>query len=344
MSTIQRPSKDRPFPLQAATPLSALSPPPRHAMKERSRSMTVDSSTPWPSSSSPLFHKEEHQESLPLPLKQKASTIGPSRALRLSLDIEQQYSSSPSSISDLHKKDEQDDASSCTSSNRVRGAATPDPKFRLSSIEASTPSAGGQQAEKRLSLIERRQRTSATIPDIEKLNIFYNESGLDDHVKHGDEEDGDYEKLLSEFRLPSETLPPSSSPVPVAVKENKEKREEAHHSHTRPPMPFGGIPDRTFREMSRQQAMDALEGKGSGVRPMDVGRDKAYYDAVVAGTLHRRPWTQFLQPQSSSSRDVQGIPGEYHTRVPSDTMLNHHRSSLVYFPPSPNSINSEHGA
>ncbi|KAJ8652518.1 hypothetical protein O0I10_011842 [Lichtheimia ornata] len=391
-----------------ATPLSALSPPPRHAMKERSRSLTVDDTPPpWPSDSS-----------IPIPKpRRKANTIGRSLALRLSLDVEQHYSSSiasNNSSSDCMKKqhDQEDgyssacntsehskhdtsssnstSTSSSSSSNSSSGSSSattassisPDHqqqrhKLRLSSIEAP-PSP--KLPEKRLSLKERRQRVSTVIPDIEKLTISvndndasattsgaaypekHNEKEYDDDEDDDDDDDDDYDELLNEFQLPSEILPTMA---------NKEKRSQEYHHHhqqqqqqqqqRRPSIPFPT--SRISTDNSRQEAMDALEGThrmdNTTPRPsMDIVRDKAYYDAVVAGTLHRRPWNQFLRAQSMIVGDNEGdfkethqqhdqhylsspaIHHEKENRTRASSAIFNHRPSLVYFPPSPNSIES----
>ncbi|KAI7883241.1 hypothetical protein K492DRAFT_52445 [Lichtheimia hyalospora FSU 10163] len=245
-------------------------------------------------------------------------------------------------------------------------------KLRLSSIEAPPCP---QLSEKRLSLKERRQRVSTVLQDIEKLTISVNESDSsttaspdkenekeyndDDDDDEDDDDDDDYDDLLNEFQLPSEILP---------TMDNKEKSTQEYHR--RPPIPFPSASSHSTSRISnddssRQEAMDALEGAHrmdhNTPRPsMDIVRDKAYYDAVVAGTLHRRrPWNQFLRAQSmivgdNQQGDFKETPQQHDQHYLSSPPIHHekedrtrassaifnHRPSLVYFPPSPNSIES----
>ncbi|KAI9253361.1 hypothetical protein BDA99DRAFT_169263 [Phascolomyces articulosus] len=158
------------------------------------------------------------------------------------------------------------------------------------------------------------------------------------------------------------------------------------NSNVGSPTPFVSRSTITANELSRQKAMETLEGHFSALEPtgsksMDIVRDKAHYDAVVAGTLHRRPWTQYLRAQSESKEDkdkeevvVEKDGEEFHPQqttigqkerdvIPAN--IPHHPtrsiktasavfadynnnskiprpSSFVFYPPSPNSINSNY--
>ncbi|KAI8138857.1 hypothetical protein BJV82DRAFT_629025 [Fennellomyces sp. T-0311] len=325
-----------------ATPLSALSPPPRHAMKERSRSLTADDPLPV-------------VPPLPMPRKRKATTISRSLALRLSLDVDQHYSSSGithsssgfsnGTGSDFLKKEEvDDDTASSISSQQRNTTVPPEPKLRLSSIEAATTTTTEEAT-------ARRHRVSPiAIPEIEKLTLALQEN---------EDEDDDYDDLLNEFQLPSETLPQQQQTVAVpsknreTVKEAKNDPLSIRQQDKAVPTPFVSRSTITARELSRQTAMQALEGHFTGSKSMDIVRDKAHYDAVVAGTMHRRPWTQYMRAQPCKEKeDEETSPGidqkesARHVKAASAVFASYnsklHRPSLVYFPPSPNSINSDY--
>ncbi|KAI9484668.1 hypothetical protein BDB00DRAFT_792689 [Zychaea mexicana] len=412
------------------SPLSALSPPPRHAMKERSRSLTAEEDT------------LSEVPPLPMPRKRKATTISRSLALRLSLDVDQQYYSSSGithsssgfsngTSSDFLKRgdhDEEDDTASSVSSSQQQqqrassgailhnnNSTTPEAKLRLSSIEPSSTSTLDLHKDPQ----QRRQQhrvSPITIPEIDTLK--------DRQQQEEEDESSDYGDLINEFRLPSEKLPnkqqqqqekkqqsisssssndkddddsddnSSTVAVPATVVEVQKNREASKevskhpldttqennnsyyyfydsNSNNGPPKPFVSRSTITARDLSRQKAMEALEGHFAALEPtgsksMDIVRDKAHYDAVVAGTMHRRPYTQYLRAQPDAKEEEEednnssGLQQQTTTTIDQQKEKKNaryvkassavfagynsklYRPSLVFFPPSPNSINSDY--
>lgn len=112
------------------------------------------------------------------------------------------------------------------------------------------------------------------------------------------EDEDEYRNILDQFQLP----------LPIDTAD-----DTTHHVSS------------TKKESKEQNSVLPLYTTGS--RSMDIGRDKAFYDAVVAGTIHRRPWTHFLRPQQMNSQSQKR-----------DDEVEEDR--FVYYPPSPNSINA----
>ncbi|KAI7850687.1 hypothetical protein BDC45DRAFT_608588 [Circinella umbellata] len=457
-----------PLPISSLSPLS---PPPRHTMKERSKSLSIEDTTTAP----------EIVSSLPVPRKRKGTTISRSLALRLSLDVDQHYSSSYSSgvthsssgisngpHTDFLKKgelDDEDDTTSSISSQQVyrnsginhsnsnnNSLSVNDnnydhsnyQKLRLSSIEIPISSSSSSDLKNDQSLQQQRRHHGTSPLIITQVNTSKDQQEEEHNSKeqatipnnNNSEDDGsDYSDLIKEFQLPSEKLPcqkqqeqgraqqqntninnnsmiatiaTASSTTIVDIQKNKEiTKEEVLNIHPldnthciiqdnsngssssntgyNTPTPFVSRSTITANELSRQKAMGALEdhfGKFgfSGSKSMDIVRDKAQYDAVVAGTMHRRPWTHYLRAQSEPKVQLQRQKGEKefnhsqqqdqqmkmnkkplisqqkeststppanarsgnHSGVFVDYNSKLHRPSLVFYPPSPNSIHSNH--
>ncbi|KAG0166503.1 hypothetical protein DFQ30_007117 [Apophysomyces sp. BC1015] len=310
-----------------STPISALSPPPRHVVPKKGRLR----------SESDAVQDDDGQSGL----RQRVPITRPF-ALRLSLDVDQHsgVSHSPSTLSaesNDTKRDEEDGISirtaltirrfSCdqepfrsgvlemkpqqeqprhpitTAAGKSTPLLTPGSSSLTGSPTSSSPHPSlsfslSEPGEcNRPSLIERRRRRSPqTIPDDDRLTLALQNSSK----WSSDDESRDNTSALS-----SQT----SEKLAVVDKEMAWCQRRLEQSL-----------EASFKTKSRQRAMMALEGKMKTVTmnpiadifelddklesyEVDVVRDKAQYDAVVARTLHRRPcshdeYRQIVRPTS----------------------------------------------
>lgn len=208
---------------------------------------------------------------------------------------------------------------------------------------------------KTMSLKERRERARPRqIPDIDKLILALDLStpprttterrNIHGECDNDDEDDdGSYQDLLDEFQFPSEWVPASpKSKVHTMTAPHQETNSNKEATERVSVEPFDSRSATTSEEFARQ----VLENKRyivEGSKSMDIVRDKAHYDAVVASTMHRRPWTHHCRAQSAALLNKKNCQESEGRKANNDMILlplagAHRRPSLVFFPPSPNSI------
>ncbi|KAF7732863.1 hypothetical protein EC973_000139 [Apophysomyces ossiformis] len=188
------------------------------------------------------------------------------------------------------QQEEQSHPSSATAAGKSIPLLTPG-SSSLTDLPISSSSSfslGEQSDRHRLSLIERRRRRSPQIiPDDDRLTL-----ALENSSKWSSDD---------ECREPVDRLASSHM---VEMPEDVPQHDLAWRQRV-----LDQSVDGAFKNKSRQKAMMALEGKTKTVTmtpiaaiseidnalasyEVDVVRDKAQYEAVVARTLHRRPCSQ----------------------------------------------------